>query len=408
MAVRRLEQGSGSARVARASLVLALGGLGLAACATAPSRTGLTAATSDDRSAPPRGGGYGSGLHGTDKPYEINGNWYYPHAQPDYDVTGYASWYGQAFHNKRTADGEIFDQFGLSAAHKTLPLPSMVDVTNLDNGKTLRLRLNDRGPFVGDRVLDVSRAAAEQLGFARQGLTRVRVRYVGPAPAFSTPVTYAAADPAPSVAAPRSMTDAPSPWRRPQGVVQAQALPQIAPVSPAPTPAPVVAAPQLDAPTQLAASDTSRFAEASVAWSPTPAKAAPYQAPAGMAPIPDPVDAGPMDTRPVALAPPPRPVEMATLAPQPEPALPAPMTAPASAAPGDGYSVQAGAFSSRDNAERAAAQLGDSATIRPLARGDTTLYRVVLAGYPDAAAAEAAKARAVAAGFADARVVSAY
>ncbi len=433
MAIDKHGRRSGSARLARAGAVLALGGLGLAACATAPSRTSLGRASPDNLtaegpSAGPPAGGYGSGLHGTEKPYQIGGIWYYPHPEPHYDVTGYASWYGQAFHNRHTADGEIFDQFGLSAAHKTLPLPSIVEVTNLDNGKSLQLRLNDRGPFVGSRVLDVSRAAAEKLGFAGQGLARVRVRYVGPAPAFSAPVTYAAVDPASSPTSARTLTDAPSPWRRPQGQVQARPLAPLS--SPAPVlPAPASTAPVPAAPTELAASDTSRFAEPSVAWTPA-ASAAPLAAP-GPAPLtppagsdlPDATDADAAQIRASSLAPPPRPVEMASLdtppavSPPPDPvpaAAPtlaptlAPSVATAPAAATGGFSVQAGAFSNRDNAERAAAQLGASAAIRPLARGGVTLYRVVLAGYRDTGAAEAARARTVAAGFADARVVSAY
>ena len=80
-----------------------------------------------------------------------------------------------------TSTGEIFDQWAITGAHKTLPIPSIVEVTNLENGKKLRVRLNDRGPFVDGRIIDLSHGAAERLGFARQGVTRVRVRYVGPA-----------------------------------------------------------------------------------------------------------------------------------------------------------------------------------------------------------------------------------
>jgi rare lipoprotein A len=126
--------------------------------------------------------GRGSGLHGTDKPYAINGRWYYPQAQPDYDEIGLASWYGASEQSHHTANGEIFDQYGLTAAHKTLPLPSIVEVTNLANGRRIQVRLNDRGPFVDGRLIDLSRHAAEELGFDRQGLARVRVRYISPAP----------------------------------------------------------------------------------------------------------------------------------------------------------------------------------------------------------------------------------
>jgi rare lipoprotein A len=113
------------------------------------------------------------------EPYEIAGVWYYPKEDPDYDQTGIASWYGHPFHGRSTASGETFDMNRLSAAHKTLPLPTVVTVTNLENGRSLRLRVNDRGPFVHGRIIDVSRRAAQLLGFQRNGTARVRVRVAG-------------------------------------------------------------------------------------------------------------------------------------------------------------------------------------------------------------------------------------
>lgn len=110
------------------------------------------------------------------KPYLVRGVWYYPAENWSYDRTGIASWYGPNFDGKPTANGEVFDQWGVSAAHKTLPLPSIVRVTNLDNGRSLVVRINDRGPFVGDRVIDMSRRAAQLLGFEGQGTARVRVQ----------------------------------------------------------------------------------------------------------------------------------------------------------------------------------------------------------------------------------------
>ena len=116
------------------------------------------------------------------QPYKINGRWYHPKVEPDYDQVGVASWYGRDFHGKPTANGEIFDMNLLSAAHTTLPMPSMVEVRNLENGRSLVVRLNDRGPFADNRLIDLSREAARRLGFEEQGLARVRVRYIGPAP----------------------------------------------------------------------------------------------------------------------------------------------------------------------------------------------------------------------------------
>ncbi|MDP1630420.1 MAG: septal ring lytic transglycosylase RlpA family protein [Caulobacter sp.] len=117
----------------------------------------------------------------TMRPYEVRGVWYTPKEDPRYDEKGIASWYGEQFHNRNTANGEVFDMDRPSAAHKTLPLPSMVEVTDLDTGRKIRVRVNDRGPFVAGRIIDLSRAAAQQLGTDRKGVARVRVRYLGPA-----------------------------------------------------------------------------------------------------------------------------------------------------------------------------------------------------------------------------------
>lgn len=109
-------------------------------------------------------------------PYQIDGVWYTPRADWAYDETGIASWYGPGFHEKLTANGEIFDQDALTAAHPTLQIPSIVRVTNLENGRQINLRVNDRGPFRRGRVLDASRRAAELLGFKDKGTARVRVQ----------------------------------------------------------------------------------------------------------------------------------------------------------------------------------------------------------------------------------------
>ncbi len=110
------------------------------------------------------------------KPYKVMGKWYTPAVDMSYDRTGIASWYGPNFHGKPTANGEIFDQWEVSAAHKTLPIPSIVRVTNLDNGRSLVVRINDRGPFVDDRIIDLSRRSAELLGVIKAGTANVRVQ----------------------------------------------------------------------------------------------------------------------------------------------------------------------------------------------------------------------------------------
>ena len=124
----------------------------------------------------------GGGVRKTGNPYKILGRWYTPRHQPNYNKTGIASWYGTKFHGKKTANGEIFDMNNLTAAHPTLPIPSYIRVTNLSNGRNLILRLNDRGPYAHDRILDLSRKAAEMLGTRQAGTQRVRVQYLGPAP----------------------------------------------------------------------------------------------------------------------------------------------------------------------------------------------------------------------------------
>ena len=121
-------------------------------------------------------------VSGTMRPYQIRGRLYRPAEQPDYDEVGMASWYGAQHNGLPTSTGERFDMNALTAAHKTLPLPSLVEVTNRANGRRVILRVNDRGPFVDSRIIDLSRAAAEELGLLSQGVGEVRVRYVGRAP----------------------------------------------------------------------------------------------------------------------------------------------------------------------------------------------------------------------------------
>ena len=126
----------------------------------------------------PRGGGQYLVGH----PYTIAGHTYYPRENPNYSAVGLASWYGDAFHGRRTANGEVYDMRSLSAAHPTMPLPSYARVTNLANGYSVIVRVNDRGPYHSGRVMDVSSRAADVLDFKGTGTARIRVDYVGPAP----------------------------------------------------------------------------------------------------------------------------------------------------------------------------------------------------------------------------------
>ena len=145
--------------------VLAAAALALAGCGTTHREEGFPIVSAN--------GGYKIG-----NPYTVNGVTYHPKIDPGYDQVGIASWYGPQFHGRYTANGEKFDMNKLTAAHRTLPMPSYVRVTNLQNGRSLVLRVNDRGPFAKNRIIDVSRRAAQLLGFERSGTARVRVQAV--------------------------------------------------------------------------------------------------------------------------------------------------------------------------------------------------------------------------------------
>lgn len=324
-------------RAARIALVL-MAGASVSACVTPryPSHTdGLG-------KAPP----VGQGEYKVGKPYQVGGVWYVPREQPDYDRRGVASWYGDQFHMKATANGEVFDMNTLSAAHTTLPLPSMVEVTNLDNGRKLVVRVNDRGPFVDNRIIDLSREAARQLGYDRAGLANVRVRYLGPAPLTgpSAGMRYADA---------RPLSTRPEP----------AAVASFAAASPARDPVMEMAAggPPRDMATRPTAADVS------------------------VQSLP-PITGSAISNTPIA-----GPSVLAS-------------TATSS------LRIQAGAFSSEINAQRAVSQLSSAgpASIEPLQRNGVTLYRVVLPAPADEAAAYALRDRVADIGFAEARVVSSF
>ncbi|MGH1417660.1 MAG: septal ring lytic transglycosylase RlpA family protein [Hyphomicrobiaceae bacterium] len=147
---------------------------------SAPSRTGTRPSPRLVRSGqliPKGGGSYKIG-----RPYRIAGRLYVPRVDNRYNKTGKASWYGVDFHGRKTANGEIFDMNALTAAHPTLPLPSYAYVTNLHNNRTVLVRINDRGPYAHNRIIDLSRAVARALRFEQKGITDVRVRFAGRAP----------------------------------------------------------------------------------------------------------------------------------------------------------------------------------------------------------------------------------
>jgi rare lipoprotein A len=132
----------------------------------------------DDGEPVPKGGG----MFQIGRPYTVGGRTYYPQEDPNYRATGLASWYGSGFHGRRTANGEVFDLNGITAAHPTMPLPSYARVTNLSNGRSIIVRVNDRGPYHGNRIIDVSKNAATLLGFHASGTAWVKVEYVSRAP----------------------------------------------------------------------------------------------------------------------------------------------------------------------------------------------------------------------------------
>jgi rare lipoprotein A len=170
----------------RTWVALAVSGFALAACASADKLTNsadFTASMPSNESVAadepiPRG----SGVFRIGRPYVVGGRLYVPEENQRYREEGLASWYGPAFHGRFTANGEIFDRTSISAAHPTLPMPSYVRVTNLDNRRSMVVRVNDRGPFHANRVIDLSERAAYLLGFQQTGTARVRVEYLGRAP----------------------------------------------------------------------------------------------------------------------------------------------------------------------------------------------------------------------------------
>jgi len=189
----------------------------LASCGTAPPP------------APETGTSPTQGTYKVGQPYEVDGTWYYPAENPDYDETGIASWYGPNFHEKYTANGEIFDQNAISAAHRTLPMPSIVEVENLENGRAIQVRINDRGPFVGDRIIDLSYHAAKLLGFDRQGTAKVRVRYlIGPS--LSAQAAARSGN--------EEVANYEVPSAAPSAAIQSETLPDASPTYVAPLPAP--------------------------------------------------------------------------------------------------------------------------------------------------------------------------
>ncbi|MEG1452811.1 septal ring lytic transglycosylase RlpA family protein [Brevundimonas sp.] len=309
-------------------------------------------------------------VSGTMRPYTIRGRTYRPAEQPDYNETGQASWYGQYHHGRSTSTGERFDMNALTAAHKTLPLPSMVEVTNPANGRRVLLRVNDRGPFVDSRIIDLSRGAADALGLLNQGVGEVRVRYAGRAPRSGGGMRLAdvgsrgANQPAEQ---PSSVQNAPSSTARPYNEVARERPRQPARTQAATRPATTTNYPR-----------TRRDV-------PIPDQPLPPLMPARNAPL-------------VASAAVPAPVPVPVYTPPPVAPVPTQASGP--------YRVQVMSFEERAFADGIARRVGGDAVVESFERNGRTLYRVVVGSGADREGAERLRQAIIARGFADALLIA--
>ena len=393
----------------RAIALIAFPGFFLAGCASPPV-------------GPSYPEGHGIGTYRVVEPYEINGMWYYPAVDYDYDRTGVASWYGEEFEGRLTANGEIFDLNDLTAAHTTLPLPSIVQVTNLQNGRSLQLRINDRGPFVGGRLIDVSRRAAQLLSFENQGTTRVRVTILKDESIAAEEEAMRNSGQTLVAAASGSATGTATLGAIPSySVAYAQRPIQ----KPATLPQPVqVAVPRQSAPvvTQREASSLT-VARLEPRRSQATQTVSPRQATASI----EPLLSQPMPSR---MAPPTRyrfaliaPAEAAELPPKAAAArkadrarisasaakmLPSPLrTATASEARTERLFIQAGAFSRRDSAERVKSHIASLGSVRVTSAtvNGVAMYRVRIGPFASDQQARRLLVRIVDSGYRRARIV---
>jgi len=307
------------------------------------------------------------------EPYQVKGVWYTPRADYSYDETGTASWYGPGFDQQLTADNEIYDMNQLSAAHKTLPLPSVVQVTNMQNGRSVRLRVNDRGPFVDGRIIDLSRRAAQLLGFETIGTAPVRVKILRE----------------------ESIQVAEAAMRGETGrVMLAQAVAS-EPSAPRSEPRPLA---------QVAAAGPPSLRAAEVIGAPPSSASPPPAAPAPQpAPAPRPAVASASPGYwPTLIA----PAHAETMH---RPIAPPPAVAATPAVRSSGrIFVQAGTFAVPENAQRVRARiaaLGSVEIVRTASNG-TNLYRVRLGPVASEAAAARLLGKVVDCGYPGARVVS--
>ncbi len=312
----------------------------------------------------------GGGRYQVGEPYQVAGVWYRPREEPTYDQVGRASWYGELFHGRRTANGEIYDMDRLSAAHPTLPLPVYVQVTNLKNGRSIVVRVNDRGPYANDRIIDLSRRSADALGFRRNGTATVRVQYLRRAP-LNGDDSYER-----KFLASRGLgqfaVEAPSAGARKPGAAQdpiaMASLPGKTPPLPQRVERPAIATAALPPPVTPAVKDV-----AMLGWQSQP-----------MA-LPQ-LKASPESTGSIA---------------------PLVRAQPSRVAPADGPAIQAGSFKNRDNAERARTTLAAIAPVdvAEIDVGGEVYYRVRVGPFSDATAAATALSQVTQAGYHGAKIV---
>ena len=346
---------SAPARVAAALLLVASLAGSVAGCGKGGNGQGLGERVIPLGQPVPKGGG--SYLVG--QPYQVSGIWYRPREDPGYDQVGQASWYGELFHGRRTANGEIYDMERLSAAHPTLPLPVYAQVTNLSNGRSIVVRVNDRGPYASDRIIDLSRRSAELLDFRGNGTAQVRVKYLARAPMNgddSYERRYVASQRWMQVAAKRK-----SPGGG-QGPTTVSSLPG-ASILPAENPENLAFPWKAAAPLQETA-----FAEGPLHWQASPQAAA-------------------------------RPAVAATGS------LP---RGGKTAAPADQLLIQAGSFKNKENADKARAALAAIAPVDvdTIEAGGGVYFRVRVGPFRDESEAEAALARVTGAGYQGAKIVT--
>jgi rare lipoprotein A len=329
----------------------------------------MLAAACGSKHSPGAGSTASRGMYKVGKPYSIDGITYVPTEEFQHVETGVASWYGPGFHGKNTANGETYDQHDRTAAHRTLQMPSVLRVTNLENGQSTVVRVNDRGPFARSRIIDVSQVAAEELGMTRNGTARVRIDQLetesqavkqiaisggGPDEQRAVVENYVAGRRAPPPVAATAQAPPPAP-------------PPPAPPEPPPPPPPPV---------------------------PTPAVTV-Y--PSNPATVPVETFGSPGRARPASSAP--SIASIAAAASAPPPATPA---------SGGGFYVQTGAFSTAGNAEKQRGQITSygSAEISQASSAGREVYRVRLGPYTTQEAAGIVADRLKRSGYGDARVVA--